>query len=71
VRKVIHHTLAVVTVQNLLMKKLGLVVGVEITTEDFEAYIRVFREGLMLEQCKLTMELFLQQEEVTGLLEDD
>jgi hypothetical protein len=53
------------------MKKLGLVVGVEITTEDFEAYIRVFREGPMLEQCKLTVELFLQQEEVAGLPEDD
>jgi hypothetical protein len=70
-KKAIHRTPTVAATQNLPMKKLGLVANAEIATEDFEAYIRVFKECLTTEQCKLITEMFMQQEAAAKLSKDD
>jgi hypothetical protein len=70
-KKALHRTPTVAAAQNLLMKKLRLVTDTEIATEDFEAYIRIFKEWLAQEQCKLIVELFMQQEAAMELPKDD
>jgi hypothetical protein len=41
------------------MRKLGLSVGKEAFTEDFDRYIRMFADGLSEEQAKMIGDLFM------------
>jgi hypothetical protein len=49
---------AVAAAQNLLMRKLGLSTGVHVESEDFDRYLRAFKDGLTEEQVNLIRELF-------------
>jgi hypothetical protein len=49
---------AVVAVQNVLMRKLGLVTGEHVESEDFDRYLKTFKDGMTEEQVNLIRELF-------------
>jgi hypothetical protein len=52
-KKVVSRPPAVVVAQNLLMRKLGLTSSSSIETQDFDHYIKVFVDGLTVEQSNL------------------
>jgi hypothetical protein len=52
-KKVVNRPPAVVVAQNLLMRKLGLTSSSSIETQDFDHYIKVFVDGLTVEQSNL------------------
>jgi hypothetical protein len=70
-KKSLHRNPVVVAAQNILMKKLGLTSGPEITMDDVENYIHVFKEDISAEQAELISELFMQQVLTTELPQDD
>jgi hypothetical protein len=49
---------AVAAAQNVLMRKLGLVTGEHVESEDFDRYLNMFKGGLTEEQVNLIRELF-------------
>jgi hypothetical protein len=56
-KKACNLTPAIVTAQNVLIRKLGLASGPQMDTSDFEKYIMLFHEGLSKEQAKMVAEL--------------
>jgi hypothetical protein len=58
-KKAVHRTPVVAAVQNLLMRKLGLLPHEEMRTEDFDKYMQLFFGGLSKEQTRIICELFM------------
>jgi hypothetical protein len=52
---------AVAAAQNVIMWKLGLSSNEHIETEDFSAYINLFRDGLSEDQARMIDELFMDK----------
>jgi hypothetical protein len=52
---------AVAAAQNVIMWKLGLASNEHIETEDFSAYINLFRDGLSEDQARMIDELFMDK----------
>jgi hypothetical protein len=48
----------VAAAQNILMRKLGLATGTHVESEDFNRYLKAFKDGLTEEHVKLIRELF-------------
>jgi hypothetical protein len=57
-KKAIQCTPVLAAVQNLLMHKLGLSTSQRLQTADFDKYLKLFEEGLSLEQVQMIHELF-------------
>jgi hypothetical protein len=60
-KKSCNHTTAIVAAQNVLIRKLGLVLGSQMDTMTFEKYLKLFQEGLSEEQAQMIAELFATQ----------
>jgi hypothetical protein len=60
-KKALPHTPALVAAQNVLLKKLGLLVDQEITPDNLNWYIQMFKTGLSEEQAHLIIDLFVLQ----------
>jgi hypothetical protein len=57
-KKAFHCTLVLATVQNVLMKKLGISSGGQLEATDFDKYIQMFKEGMPERQVQMILELF-------------
>jgi hypothetical protein len=51
----------IATAQNALMKKLGLITGEHVESDEFNQYIKQFRDGLSEDQEKMIDELFMNK----------
>jgi hypothetical protein len=58
-KKVVHRTPTVATTQNVLMKKLGVVCKSQVSTEDFEHYLKLFNDDLTVDQARAIGELVM------------
>jgi hypothetical protein len=47
--------------QNALMKKLGLITGEHVESDEFNQYIKLFHDGLSEDQEKMIDELFMNK----------
>jgi hypothetical protein len=61
-RKACRHTPIVAAAQNILMKKLCIIGAQQLATEDFKKYLKIFKEGLSVEQVKMIQDLFGEHE---------
>jgi exonuclease III len=68
VKKAMQDTPAVVTTQNVLMLKLGLSTGQQLQTANLDKYLKLFQEGLSLEQVQLIHDMFSGTVPVQGRL---
>jgi Mn-dependent DtxR family transcriptional regulator len=58
-KKVAHRMPTVITTQNLLMRKLGLISSSELKPDYLEHYAKIFAEGLTEEKVRMIDELFM------------
>jgi hypothetical protein len=65
-KKALQHTPVVAIVQNVLMHKMGVSTGQQLESADFDKYLKLFEEGLSLEQVKMIRELFSDAVPVQG-----
>jgi hypothetical protein len=70
-KKALPRTPALVATQNVLLKKLGLLVDLEITPDNLNRYIQMFKTGLSEEQAHLIIDLFVVQGAISLLSKDD
>jgi hypothetical protein len=60
-KKAINRMPAVADMKNILIWKLGLAIGPQVDTTEFEKYLKIFQEGLFKEQAKMIGNLFAAQ----------
>jgi hypothetical protein len=57
-KKACNHVLVVAVAQNVLMRKLGIAKDQHVESDNFEAYLKLFMDGLSKEQVWMIKELF-------------